>query len=391
MDFNISPDLELIIQTVRDYVDKTLLPREMQMEHQDRIPPEIIREMGSLGFFGLPFSEEDGGLGVGLAGFCLALEQLARANTAIGAIIMASSGQAGLAISLGGTPEQRERWLPGLAAGETLGAFALSEEQAGSSLQNLRTTATRMDDGYRLSGGKAWVLNGPDAGLYIVFARLSGDEAEEGVAAFVVERDTPGLSRGRAEYTLGLHGAGMCALGLHECVVPATHRLPGSPDDQAHALGAGIGLAERVLDHHRIALAAQAVGLAGRLLTAAREFATTRRQFGQPVAAFQAVQWMLADSATEQWVARQAMLRAAWEWDNGTATPQTAAMAKLFASEMLYRVSDRAMQVHGGMGYMKELWIERGYRDARAFRIWGGTSEVMRGTIARGLGCPDST
>ena len=389
MDFSINPDLELVIQTVRDYVDKTLLPREMQMEQDDRIPDAILQEMGGLGFFGLPFGEDDGGLGVGLTGFCLALEQLARANTAIGAIIMASSGQAGLAVGRGGTPEQRARWLPALAAGESLGAFALSEEHAGSSLKDIRTTATPTAGGYRLAGSKAWVLNGPTAGLYVVFDRLAGDE-DGGLAAFVVERDTPGLTLGRAEYTLGLHGAGMCSLQLHDCVVPEDHRLPGATDGAPHPLGAGAALAEGVLDHHRIALAAQAVGLAGRLVEAARDFATTRRQFGQPVAAFQAVQWMLADSATEHWVARQAMLRAAWEWDSGAATPRTAAMAKLFASEMLYRVSDRAMQVHGGMGYMKELWIERGYRDARAFRIWGGTSEIMRGAIAHGLGCPES-
>jgi acyl-CoA dehydrogenase len=390
MDFTISPDLELVIQTVRDYVDKTLLPIEMQVEHQDRIPPEILREMGDLGFFGLPFSEDDGGLGVGLVGFSLALEQLARANAAIGAVVIASS-QAGMALSMGGTPEQRERWLPALAAGETLGAFALSEEQAGTSVTGLQTTATPTGDGYRLSGSKTWVLNGPSAGLFVVFARLTGDAAPEGIGAFVVERDAPGLTMGRAEYALGLHGAGICTLRLHECVVPAANRLPGTPADADHALGAGMALAERVLDHHRVALAALGVGLAGRLLDAARDFALTRRQFGQPIATFQAVQWMLADTATEQWVARQALLRAASDWDSGTATPQTVAMAKLFASEMLYRAADRAMQVHGGMGYMKELWIERGYRDARLFRVWGGTSEALRGLVAAGLGCPPST
>ena len=386
MDFTLSHDLELVLQTVRDYVDRTLLPLEMQVEHEDRIPPAVIREMADLGFFGLPFGEDEGGLGVGLLGFALALEQLARANTSIGALILASSGQAGLAISRGGTPAQRARWLPGLIAGETLGAFALSEEQAGSSFRDLRTTATPGPDGYRLNGRKAWVLNGPGAGLYVIFARL----AKGPIAAFVVPRDTTGLTVGRPEYGLGLHGVSLSGLQLDDCPVGEDQLLPGVAAGPEAPDGAGAALAALVLDHQRIALAALAVGLAGRLLDAAREFAASRRQFGQPIGGFQAVQWMLADIATEQWVARQALLRAAWEWDYGTATPQTAAMVKLFAGEMLYRAADRAMQVHGGMGYMKELWIERGYRDARTFRIWGGTSEVMRGLIAQGLGCPET-
>jgi acyl-CoA dehydrogenase len=383
MNFTQTPDVEMIVQTVRDYVEKTLLPIEMQVEREAAIPAAIASEMGGLGFFGLPFSEEDGGLGLGFTGYTLALEQLGRANAAYAVRLGASSGLAGETLALAGDAAQRARWLAPLAAGDLLGAFALVEDGTGGDGRGLRATATPTAAGYRLDGAKAWVLNGPQAGIFVVFARLPGDE---GTGVFVVERAASGLSLGPAQEELGLHGLGVCEIRLQGCEVPAAHRLTGEPP--APDGDPGLALAEGVLSRHGVALAAIALGLAARLRDAALEFATQRRQFGQPIGAFGAIQHALADMSTEIFAAQQAVYRAAWGIETGRVEPALPAMAQLCATEMVYRVADRAMQVHGGMGFMKELWIERGYRDARMFRLLDAGSEELRTRIARAIGCP---
>ncbi|HUS14392.1 MAG TPA: acyl-CoA dehydrogenase family protein, partial [Chloroflexia bacterium] len=381
-----APEVEMVVQTVRDYVSKTLLPQEMAIEHAGQVPDAIRREMGDLGFYGLPFGDENGGFGLGFMGYTLAMEQLGRANAALAVAVSASSGLAGETIALGGSAEQRARWLPTLASGEVLGAWGLVEEGSTADGRGLRTTATPTTDGdYRLDGNKTAVLNGPDAGLYVVFARLAGDAADGGTGIFVVPRDTPGLTLGPAQQELGLHGLGVCEVRLAGCVVPADGRLAGAlpvHDDP------GLALAEQVLLRHGITLGAIAIGGAARLLDASLEFATQRKQFGQPVGAFGAVQHMLADSATELFAAQQAVYRAATGVEQGRQEPGVAAQAKLFATEAAFRIADRAMQVHGGMGFMKELWIERGYRDARVLRLLGIPGEALRTRIAAALGCP---
>ncbi len=381
MNFTQSSDVEMVVQTVRDYVEKTLLPQEMAVEHAGQIPAALIREMGDLGFFGLPFDEADGGIGLGFTGYTLAMEQLGRANAAYGVLLSASSGLAGATLALAGSPEQRARWLPALAAGEMLGAFGLVEEGTASDGRGLRTRAVPDGDGYRLNGAKSWVLNGPDAGLYVIFARLPGDE---GTGVFVVPAATPGLERGARQQELGLHGVGICEIRLTDCRVPAEGRLTGGPggDDP------GLAVADAVLTRYGVTVGALAAGGASSLLDAALAFALQRKQFGQPVGAFGAVQNMLADSAVEVYAAQQAVYRAAWEIEAGHTDLRPAYQAKLYAGEALYRVADRAMQVHGGMGFMKELWIERGYRDARTFRLLGLTGEELRPRIAQALGCP---
>ena len=383
MNFTQTPDVEMVVQTVRDYVDKTLLPLEMQVEREAAIPSAIGAEMGGLGFFGLPFGEEHGGLGLGFTGYTLAMEQLGRANAAHAVRLSASSGLAGETLARAGDRAQRDRWLAPLAAGDLLGAFALIEDGTAGDGRGLRATATPIGAGYRLDGSKAWVLNGPEADLFVVFARLPGDE---GTGVFLVERDTSGLSRGPAQEELGLHGLGVCEIRLQGCEVPTANRLssgPAAPDGDP-----GLALADVALSRHGITLGAIAVGLAARLRDAALDFATQRRQFGQPVGAFGAIQHMLADMSTEIFAAQQAVYRAAWSVEAGRVEPALPAMAQLCATEMVYRVADRAMQVHGGMGFMKELWIERGYRDARMFRLLGAGSEELRTRIAREIGCP---
>ncbi len=388
MDYTLAPDVEMVVQTVRDYVEKSLLPHEMPIEHGAAIPPAVLREMADLGFFGLPFAEADGGLGLGFLGATLAMEQLGRANAAVGVVLSASSGLAGATIAAAGDAAQRARWLAPLAAGTTLGAFALVEAHSTADGRGLRATATPTGDGsYRLDGAKCWVLNGPDAGCTVVFARLAGDAADAGTGVFVVERGNPGLSLGAPQTALGLHGAGICDLRLDGCLVPEDARLTtGLPaaDDPGQAL------AVRVLLHYGVTLGALACGGAARLIEAAREFALQRKQFGRPVGSFGAVQTMIADSAADLFAAQQAVYRAAWgvEQDRPDEAGRQAA-AQLTATEMFAHVADRAMQVHGGMGFMKELWIERGYRDARVFRLLGLPGEELRASIARDLGLPE--
>ncbi|MGI8588860.1 MAG: acyl-CoA dehydrogenase family protein [Chloroflexia bacterium] len=383
MDFRASADVEMVVQTVRDYVEKSLLPQEMEVERAARIPPERVKEMGELGFFGLPFSEEDGGIGLGFTGYTLAMEQLGRANAVYAVMLSASSGLAGEALALGGTPEQRARFLPPLASGELLGAFALVEEGTATDGRGMRTTATPAGSGYRLDGAKAWVLNGPEAGINVVFAKLAGTDAGTGV--FAIERGTPGLTTGPAREQLGLHGLGICELRLEACEVPEANRLAGRlPIGE----DPGLALAHAALSRFGVTLGAIGVGLGSRMIEAARDFALQRRQFGKPIAGFGAVQNMLADSAAEIFAAQQAVYRASWGIEQGRAEPGPPAMAKLVSTETLFRVADRSMQVHGGMGFMKELWVERGYRDARMFRLLGFTSEELRTQIAGGLGCP---
>jgi acyl-CoA dehydrogenase len=371
MDFNLTGDQQMLVNTVHDYVTKTLEPIATQVESENRIPPAVLHEMGELGFFGIPIAEQYGGLDAGLLGHCLVIEQLAGANAAYANIIGASTGLAATAISLAGNEAQKQRWLPALANGEKLGGFALTEPH-GAEMSNLGTAAEKDGDGYKLNGRKAWVSNGPVADTVVVFAR-TGD----GISAYVVERGCPGYRCGETDSRMGLHGSYSSELYFNDVKLTADNLL-----GQA---GQGSQIATATLDRYRIGLAAQAVGAADKLLRACVEYSKQRQQFGQPIAGFQAIQNMLADMATEMAMARAGVYFAAWKADNGQPFATDAAMVRLFATEMLNRVADRAVQIHGGMGYMKELWIERAYRDARMLRLAEGTNDVMRLIIANDL------
>ncbi len=371
MDFNLTSDQQMLVSTVRDYVNKTLEPIAMQVESENRIPPQVLREMGELGFFGIPIPEQYGGLEAGLLGHCLAIEQLAGGNAAYANIIGASTGLAATSIALAGSDEQKQRWLPPLASGEKLGAFALTEPH-GSEMNNMGTVAEQHDGSYRLKGRKAWVSNGPVADLAVVYAR-TGD----GVSAFVVEKGSNGFRAGEIDARMGLHGSYSSELFFDDVELSDANLL-GQP-------GQGSQIATATLDRYRIGLAAQAVGAADKLLRACVEYSKQRQQFGQPIANFQAIQNILAEMATDIAMARAGVYFAAWKADNAQPFARDAAMVRLFATEMLNRVADRAVQVHGGMGYMKELWIERAYRDARMLRLAEGTNDVMRLIIANDL------
>jgi len=379
MDFDIPEELQLLARTVRDFVETRLQPIERDVEEHDEIPGEIVKEMASLGFFGLPFPAEYGGAGAGDLGYCLALEQFGRTSAAFSNLIGAHTSIGSMSIYLGGTDEQKRRYLPDLTAGRKLAAFSLTEPSSGSDAASIQTTARKDGGRWLLSGTKIWVTNGPIADVVVVYAandRAKG--ARGGITAFIVEKGMSGFRVGRVDEKMGLRGSKTGELIFEDCEVPDENVLGGQ-------VGAGFRTALGALDIGRVSLAAGAVGTAQYLLELGIAHAKRRSQFGRPIAANQAIQWMLADSAVEIHAARLMVYDAAAKLDRGVRASREAAMVKVYASELANRVADRVLQIHGGMGYMKDSPVERAYRDARILRIYEGTSEVQRMIIAEDL------
>jgi acyl-CoA dehydrogenase len=378
MDFDIPDELHLLARTVRDFVETRLVPIEKQVEDSDEIPSDIVREMAALGFFGLPFPEEYGGAGAGDLGYCLALEQFGRTSAAFSNLIGAHTSIGSMSIFLGGTDEQKRRYLPDLTAGRKLAAFSLTESSSGSDAASIQTTARKDRGRWLLSGTKIWVTNGPIADVVVVYAandRAKGPRG--GITAFIVEKAFKGFRVGRVDEKMGLRGSKTGELIFEDCEVPE--------DNVLGEVGAGFRTALRALDIGRVSLSAGAVGTSQYLLELGIAHAKRRKQFGQPIAANQAIQWMLADSAVEIHAARLMVYDAAAKLDRGIRVSREAAMVKVYASELANRVADRVLQIHGGMGYMKDSPVERAYRDARILRIYEGTSEVQRMIIAEDL------
>jgi acyl-CoA dehydrogenase len=379
MDFDIPDELQLLARTVRDFVETRLHPIEQQIEERDEIPDEIVREMAALGFFGLPFPAEYGGAGAGDLGYCLALEQFGRTSAAFSNLIGAHTSIGSMSIYLGGTDEQKRRYLPDLTAGRKLAAFSLTEPSSGSDAASIQTTARKDGGRWLLNGTKIWVTNGPIADVVVVYAandRAKG--ARGGITAFIVERQFKGFRVGKIDEKMGLRGSKTGELIFEDCEVPEGNVLGGE-------VGTGFRTALGALDIGRVSLAAGAVGTAQFLLELGIAHAKRRKQFGQPIAANQAIQWMLADSAVEIHAARLMIYDAAAKLDRGVRASREAAMVKLYASELANRVADRVLQIHGGMGYMKDSPVERAYRDVRILRIYEGTSEVQRLIVAEDL------
>lgn len=364
--------LDRLLDTVRRFVRERLVPTEERVEREDAIPDEIVAEMRALGLFGLTIPEEHGGLGLTMEEEVLVAFELGATSPAFRSIVGTNNGIGSQAIVLAGTEEQRRRYLPRLASGEIIGSFALTEPDAGSDAAGIRTSAARDGDGYVLNGTKRYITNAPQAGLFTVMARTPGGA----ISAFLVEAGTPGLSLGRKDRKMGHRGAHTCDLVLEDCRVPASSLLGG-------AEGNGFKVAMGVLDKGRLHVAALCVGIAERLIRDAVRYALERRQFGRPIAEFQLVQAMIADSRAEAYAARCMVLDAARRRDSGARTTLEASCAKLFASEMVGRVADRAVQVHGGAGYVSDYAVERFYRDVRLFRLFEGTSQIQQLVIAR--------
>jgi acyl-CoA dehydrogenase len=374
------PDtLAALIDNVARFVRERLVPHEAEVEERDAIPELLITEMKALGLFGLSIPEQYGGLGLTMEEEVRVAFELGRTSPAFRSLIGTNNGIGSQGIILDGTEEQKSRYLPRLASGDIVASFALTEPGSGSDAASLSTTATRDGDHYLLNGTKRFITNAPEAGIFTVMARTDpNDRGARGISAFIVERGTPGLALGKTDRKMGQRGAHTCDVIFENCRVPASQLMGGVE-------GVGFKTAMKVLDKGRLHIAAVCVGVAERMLSDALDYALERRQFGQPIAEFQLVQAMLADSKTEIYAARSMVLDAARLRDERRDVATEAACAKLFASEMCGRVADRAVQIHGGAGYVSDYPIERFYRDVRLFRIYEGTSQIQQLVIARNM------
>jgi acyl-CoA dehydrogenase len=373
------PDtLALLIDNVARFVRDRLVPNERRVEEEDAVPAEIAAEMRELGLFGLSIPEAYGGLGLTMEEEVRVAFELAQTSPAFRSLVGTNNGIGSQAIILDGDEEQRRRYLPLLASGELVAAFALTEPGSGSDAGALRTAAVRQGDEYVLNGSKRFITNAPEAGLFTVLARTDpATSGAHGISAFLVERGAPGLVIGRPDKKMGQRGAHTADVVFEGCRVPVRARIG--------AEGAGFATAMKVLDKGRLHIAAVCVGVATRMLRDALDYALSRQQFGQAIAEFQLIQAMLADSRAEIFAARSMVLEAARARDDGADVSTDASCCKLFASEMCGRVADRAVQIYGGAGYMADYGIERFYRDVRLFRIYEGTSQVQQLVIARNM------
>ena len=374
--------LTLILETVRRFVRRELEPIGDQVEREDQIPEQTVERMRELGLFGVCIPERYGGLGLGSFGECLVWEELSKVNAAFRTRVATNNGLGATGLVLDGTEAQRERYLPRLASGEWTGCLALSEPEAGSDAASIRTRA-RLDGGHWVIDGlKHYVTNGDVADMVTVIVLTDPEKrAHGGITAFVVETGTPGLQVGHVEEKMGLRGTHTCELIFDGCRVPMDNVIGGEA-----GVGGGFKTVMKVLDKGRLAIAAAALGSAQRLLELSVEHAQQRVQFGKPIGNFQGVQFMLADMATEIYAGRMMLHHAAALRDSrGEQVTREASMAKLFCTEMAGRVADMAVQIHGGLGYMKSYPVERFYRDLRLTRIYEGTSEIQRLIIARDL------
>ncbi|MEZ4226587.1 MAG: acyl-CoA dehydrogenase [Polyangiaceae bacterium] len=376
MDFELTESQELIQRTAREFAEKKLAPVASDLERHERFPKELIGQLAELGLLGVNIDSRFGGAEAGVIAYSLAMTEIARACAST-AVTMAVTNMVAEVIQHFGNDEQRQQHLPRITSGEYVtGAFALSEPAAGSDPGAMTTSAKRVGDGYVLNGQKQWITNGGYAGVMVVWARTGGPGAK-GISCFLVPGNAPGLSVGKPEDKLGIRASNTVPLTFDDCHVPASALLGEE--------GMGFRIAMMALDGGRIGIASQALGIGQAALASAITYAKERHAFKQPIANFQAIQWMLADSETELSAARLLTLRAAVLKENGKPFTREASMAKLFTSEAAQRVCNRAMQIHGGYGYTRDFPVERYLRDVRITTIYEGTSEIQRLVIAREL------
>ena len=371
--------LQMLVDTVRQFVSETLIPWENEVAETDAIPVDIIQQMKEFGFFGLTIPEQYGGLGLTMEEEVNVVFELGRTSPAFRSHIGTNNGIGSIGILIDGTEAQKDSYLPRLASGELLSSFCLTEPDAGSDAASLKTTAIRDGDDYVLNGTKRFITNAPLASVFTVMARTSTDiKGASGISAFVVERGTAGLSFGKPDHKMGQKGALTCDVILDNVRVPAGQLIGGVE-------GVGFKTAMKVLDKGRLHIAALSGGASERMLADALAYALERKQFGKPIADFQLIQAMLADSKAEIYAAKCMVLDAARKRDEGLNVSTEASCAKMFATEMCGRVADRCVQIHGGAGYVSEYAIERFYRDVRLFRIYEGTTQIQQIVIARNM------
>ncbi|WP_010530135.1 acyl-CoA dehydrogenase family protein [Lentibacillus jeotgali] len=372
----ISDELEQMKTMIKNFADKDVDLYAQQIEDEDILPQYLIEKAKELGLFGISIPEEYGGIGLNAVGKTTVLEQLGRTHNGFVSLISAHTGIGSTGIVKMGSEHLKQKYLSDMAAGNKIGAFALSEPGAGSDATNLATQAERQGGSWILNGTKHFITNAPVADVFTVFALTDKEKgAKGGITAFLVEKDFPGLTIGKKDKKMGLRGSATAQLIFEDCVVPHENVIG--------EVGMGYMNALKILGEGRVGLASRAVGSCDKLIELSAAYAKERVQFGKPIANNQAIQWMLADMATETEAARTLTMNAAEKIDEGKKVIKEASMAKLFASEVFNKVADKALQIHGGIGYIGEYAVERFYRDARITKIYEGTNEIQRLIVAR--------
>jgi len=375
MDLSFPEELNILRDNIRRFVDRELIPINEQVERTRRIPEGILRQMKDMGLFGILTPEAYGGMGMTLVACCLIQEELSRANLCYPMYISGNIGIGTLGIVHFGSEAQKRKYLPGMAAGDLLSCFALTEPNAGSDASAVESRAVRKGNVYVLNGLKHFITRGDISDVFTVVAVTDKDRGQRGMSAFILEKGTPGFSIGKIQDSMGSDICRQCELVFEDCPVPEENRLGEE--------GQGFPIAMQVLEEGRLSQGARSLGVARRLIELSREQARVRVQFGKPIGDFQGVQWMLADMATELYAMKNMVYDAAWRLDQNDRNRARAGMVKLFCTEAIGRIADRAVQIHGGMGYMREAPIESVYREVRGMRIYEGTSEIQRLIIAR--------
>jgi len=377
MDFRPTDEQAILRRTVREFAETEMRPHVMEWDESQHFPMDLLPKLASLGLMGIQFADEYGGAAMSAVDYCICIEELARVCPAIALSVAAHNGLCSAHLAMFGTDEQKRRYLPRLVKGEVLGAWGLTEASAGSDAAAMRTTATRQGQCWVLNGSKAFITHGAIGGVMVVMAVTDRAKGHRGVSAFVLEHGTPGMSAGKKENKLGMRASDTSEVVFQDCRLPQSQLLGEE--------GQGFINTLQVLDAGRIGIAALSVGLAQGAYEAARAYAKERRQFGQPIARFQAVQWKLADNATRIEAARLLTYRAAYLKDQGVRTTRESSMAKLFASEIAVKAADDCVQIHGGYGFVKDYPAEKYFRDVKLLTIGEGTSEIQRLVIARQL------
>jgi butyryl-CoA dehydrogenase len=374
VNLELSEEQQLLQKSVREFAEAEVKPLAKENDETGKYPRRLFQKAAELGLTGVAIPEAEGGAGMDHISYAIVIEEISRVCASTGVILSVQNSLYCDPIHRFGTEEQKKKFLLPFARGEKIGCYALTEPQAGSNAAALTTKAVRKGDKYVINGTKAWITNGGAADAAIVYVNTQPQKGEKGITALVVEKDTPGFAVGKEEKKLGIHATACTELSFSDCEVPAGNRIGEE--------GEGYKVALSTLDGGRIGIAAQATGIAQGAFEAALSYAQQRQAFGHPIADFQAIQFMLADMATEIDAARLLLRRAAWKQDSGARFSMEAAIAKLFASEMSTRVAHKAIQIHGGYGYSSEYPVERAYRDARITEIYEGTSEIQRLVIA---------
>lgn len=375
--FELSDTHREIQAMARDFAQQELLPGVIERDATESFPESLTRRMAELGFMTMMVSPDYGGAGLDTISYVLAMEELSKIDASASVMVSVNNSLVCYGIEAFGTEDQKQKYLTRLASGEIMGAFCLSEPEAGSDATHQHTTAEDKGDHYLLNGTKNWITNGGRSGVYLVMAQTNREARHRGINCLLVDRGMPGFQIGKKEEKLGIRGSDTHALMFSDVKVPKTQRLGDE--------GFGFKLAMKTLDGGRIGIAAQALGIAAGAYELALKYSQERKAFGKPISELQAIQFKLADMATEIEAARMLVYKAAWLKDQGKPYGQAAAMAKLYASKVAMAVTSEAIQVHGGYGYVKEYHVERMYRDAKITEIYEGTSEIQRVVIARGL------